>query len=305
MLESITIRNFQRHKKLKVEFNDHITTFTGPTDAGKSAVIRALRWACINVPSGASFIRNGANECRVSIEFDEGQNLIRRRKKKGNDFIPFSITSYSGTTRDFKAVGKGNVPAEVERLLSVSPTNFQSQFDGPFWLSDSGGRISQELNKIVDLSIIDRSLSSIAHAVRKSKSAIDAFESIVNDAKEATSKSQWSVKADKQLRSIEKKQSKIKELKTRKETLIQHRDKIEKIKAFTKNIKEVLQKGKVAVDLGQQLYSLNKKKTKLIAIKKQIETLQARIEETKKQIKSITKELALVKRCPTCGKIYE
>lgn len=55
----LRIQNFQAHKDTTIEF-DRITTIVGgPSDTGKSAVLRALKWVVKNEPKGTSFIRDG------------------------------------------------------------------------------------------------------------------------------------------------------------------------------------------------------------------------------------------------------
>lgn len=39
----LRIQNFQAHKDTTIEF-DRITTIVGPSDTGKSAVLRAFKW---------------------------------------------------------------------------------------------------------------------------------------------------------------------------------------------------------------------------------------------------------------------
>lgn len=54
----LRIQNFQAHKDTTIEF-DRITTIVGPSDIGKSAVLRALKWVAKNEPNGTSFVRDG------------------------------------------------------------------------------------------------------------------------------------------------------------------------------------------------------------------------------------------------------
>lgn len=54
----LRIQNFQAHKDTTIEF-DCITTIVGPSDIGKSAVLRALKWVAKNEPKGTSFVRDG------------------------------------------------------------------------------------------------------------------------------------------------------------------------------------------------------------------------------------------------------
>ena len=70
MIDRVQILNFQRHGELKIVFDEQITTIVGPSDTGKSSVLRAIRWVAFNRPLGDGFIRFGENECVVRLWVD-------------------------------------------------------------------------------------------------------------------------------------------------------------------------------------------------------------------------------------------
>lgn len=41
MIRRIVLRNFQNHRRLRIDLDPRVTTVVGPSDAGKSAVVRA------------------------------------------------------------------------------------------------------------------------------------------------------------------------------------------------------------------------------------------------------------------------
>ena len=159
MIERLRLKNFQRHDKLDVELSPGITAITGPSDVGKSSILRSIRWVAFNRPLGTGFVRHGESVCQAGVRVD-GKSIIRRRDKKQNiykiDGIPLN------------AVGT-DVPEEIDNLLNLGPENFQGQHDPPFWFSLTGGELARELNRIVDLSVIDRSASWLASQVRQVK----------------------------------------------------------------------------------------------------------------------------------------
>lgn len=55
-IKSIEIENFQSHKYSKLDFSERLNVIVGPSDNGKSAIIRALKWVLFNEPKGTDFI---------------------------------------------------------------------------------------------------------------------------------------------------------------------------------------------------------------------------------------------------------
>lgn len=174
MIESITLMRFQRHDKLTVKFDPHLTCLTGDTGAGKSTVIRALMWLSFNRPSGLEMIKHGAAVCSCVLRVD-GRVVRRKRGKRTN--------VYKLDDAVFKAFGQ-NVPEEIATLLNVSDINFQAQLDSPFWLADPAPKVSRELNAVVNLSVIDDTLSNAASSLRQAKAAWEVSEQRLKAASE-------------------------------------------------------------------------------------------------------------------------
>ncbi len=156
MIKQLKLKNFQAHEDLTIDLDPGVTTIVGPSDVGKSAIMRSLKWVACNTPAGADFIRWGTKRCVVSIETDEG-SISRTRSA--------SINKYELDGREFVAFGKA-VPEEVVAALGLEEMNFQGQYDGPFWLGDSAGEVSRQLNRVACLEIIDDSLAKAASLVK-------------------------------------------------------------------------------------------------------------------------------------------
>lgn len=162
-LEKLRIRGFQAHDDLTVEFDPAITTIQGPTDAGKSAILRALRWLAFNRPAGDAFRRARADRTAVDLRVDG--KIISRRKGSGKNI-------YKQDKKVFAAMGN-RVPEEIAAVLNLGDLNFAGQFDPPFWLADSPGEVSRQLNAIIDLGVIDDTLSAVAARLRRAGAAVD------------------------------------------------------------------------------------------------------------------------------------
>lgn len=169
MIEYVAVQNFQAHRKLKIEFDPRITTIVGPSDVGKSAIIRALRWAITNTPSGDSFKSTGTKGTTVTVGVD-GHTV--RRKKGG------STNSYEVDGDASVSFGRG-VPGPVASVFNMAAVCWQGQHDAPFWFGQTGGDVAKRLNAVVNLGVIDTTLAHMLadnHAARvRLKDATEAF----------------------------------------------------------------------------------------------------------------------------------
>lgn len=170
-LESIHIENFQAHKDVQVTFGDRITCITGASDRGKSAILRALIWVMTNRPTGDSFIRYGSDETRVTVCVD-GHTVQRIKGKKRNIYILDDV--------EFKAI-KSDVPDEIASLFNVGENNIQQQFDPIFWFSSTAGEVGRNLNKIVNLDIIDYTLSALQTQSKQIKTEADVLAGLIEE----------------------------------------------------------------------------------------------------------------------------
>lgn len=170
MLERLQIKNFQKHKLLRLTFaGPGVTTITGDNDQGKSTILRALKWVCQNRPNKESVRRRDENDaivpedCVVTLWVD-GHKITRLR---GDDDNLYALDG-----AEYKALGR-EVPEDISNLLNLGSANFQMQLDAPFWFTESGGKISEALNAVVNLSAIDTTLDDLRRRANKAKNIHD------------------------------------------------------------------------------------------------------------------------------------
>lgn len=182
MLEKVTLADFQAHETFTLEFDPQVTTIIGPNDVGKSTVLRALYFLCLNEQTRwDKIVRWGEEECKVLLHVD-GHKIIRRRGK--------SVNSYTLDGKKFVSFG-AKVPDPVAAVLNVSWDNFQRQLDSHFWFGDSGGEVSKRLNEIVDLGQIDRSLSFLSGEGRRATAAVELSTERVTALEESVASLSW------------------------------------------------------------------------------------------------------------------
>jgi len=179
MIEKLTIENFQSHADSSFEFDAGVNVIIGQSDSGKSAVIRALNWVCNNKPSGDDFRSDWGGDTSVSIECD-GRRIVREKKgKTGNSYYQQWLTG-ACEIEEFKAFGN-SVPDELRDHINMTDINWQRQLDSPFLLSNTAGEVAQKLNEIVNLSVIDTSLSNIQARKRDQGQKIREKEAIIEE----------------------------------------------------------------------------------------------------------------------------
>lgn len=140
MIKKVVIENFQSYTKIELApaGNGQLTVITGPSDSGKTAILRALRWLFVNEPQGDDFIRVGATFARVTAEyegFDEGGGVVVRHRTSGG------TNRYIVNGEKLEGFGRGGVPLEVKEITGVRPVkigdlefnlNIAEQLSGPF-----------------------------------------------------------------------------------------------------------------------------------------------------------------------------
>lgn len=160
MIRGVDITNFQAHRRLRVLFRPGVNAIIGPTDRGKSAILRAIRWVVENRPRGDAFRTYGTDRTVVEVRLSTGRSVTR---EKGE---------WNGYTLDggrFAAVG-ADVPAEVAGLFGFSEFNWQGQHDPPFLLSATPGEVARTLNGLVDLECIDGIQQTLQGHQRRARS---------------------------------------------------------------------------------------------------------------------------------------
>jgi exonuclease SbcC len=154
MILSLEIWNYQSHKHTLLDFSKgFLNVIIGLSDAGKSVIIRVLRWVLFNQPLGESFRSNWGGDTQVKLTLDDNQTVERVRKTGFNGYI------LNGNSK-FEAI-KSGVPEEVLAVLNINELNLQQQLDSPFMLSSTSGEVAKMFNKIARLDKIDLSNSNI------------------------------------------------------------------------------------------------------------------------------------------------
>lgn len=168
MLNAIDIVNYQSHKSTSIEFVPGFNVITGTSDAGKSAILRAMLWAINNRPSGEAFkswFAKKDDTVSVSMEFDNDWFTKERTSKN----------KYITETDTYEAL-RSDVPEPISAIHNIVDYNIQTQFQPYFLLQNSSGDRAKMLNELVGLNIIDQVFKKLNGKIQITKSEIKAGE---------------------------------------------------------------------------------------------------------------------------------
>lgn len=301
-IEKVILNNFQSHKNTTIEFDNRLNVIVGPSDSGKTAILRGIRWALYNEPSGDYFIREGETECSVTIIFSDGIKVKRYRSKSKNAYY---LYDNNGEELVFEGFGL-SVPEEIiektgiKKILLDSDLsksiNLSDQLEGPFLLSERGSTRASSIGRLVGVNIIDDALREALRDSRQlsqNKRNIDEnIEKLEKDLLEYDYLTELSIKISNlekvkdEIKDKSKALSKYKELFARLKPLSTEKDEliyfIEKFKGI--DLLDIMVKD-ITINLNQYRYLTKQKKT--------ITALSKDIDENKRTIK-LLKDLHII-----------
>jgi DNA repair protein SbcC/Rad50 len=293
-IKSISLKNFQGHTDSKITLDPNVTALVGESDAGKSSIIRAIKWVTTNRPLGSVFKNYNAtnrNPFSTHLKFDDGTKV--GLDKKTYTINEKEITKF-GTT----------VPYEVEDTIALNDLNIQSQHDKYFLLQDTSGNVARKLNELVNLDIIDSVLKDVNSDIRSSNKETEEFKIKVSNTKDA-------INVFKRLPHVEKL---VSSLESRIDVCDANRDILDTVQSIYTSI--MLNKSKIknidewltiedSVKEIMELFTIRTKaKEDLIFVETSIETIYAYQEKIKLYEHTITAE-SKVKKILDASKIHD
>ncbi|NLM06205.1 MAG: AAA family ATPase [Tissierellia bacterium] len=250
-IKSIRLINFQSHKDNTIELAKGLNVIVGPSDSGKTAIIRAIIWVLFDEPLGDSIIRIGADEATVIITMYDGSYVKKSRKNRAVYEIYDSLT---GKKEEYQG-SKGDVKKKVANILGLrfssdnekDSYNIHDQLSPPFLISEGPAGKAQAIGKLVGIDILDEAVADTRKDIVQKKQAINASlvkkeelqETISNfdyleDEKLLLFKIEENIKVSKSLI------SKLERLKTIQEDFLSTKDAIDTIKKTIENLKQIL-----------------------------------------------------------------
>lgn len=173
MIRSIRIKDFQAHKDTELVFHPGYNVIVGVSGTGKTAILRALRYALTNKAPGTSFIRRpDGTKCEIFVDVD-GISLTRTKGKGINKYsLDDIVWEDFGTKLPELITEKTNIhPIVFDDALEFD-IQLTTQYDPPFILCSPDTAKLKFLNRVSGAYILD-----IVHKdIKKDlKSVVDAL----------------------------------------------------------------------------------------------------------------------------------
>jgi len=274
MIIKVEIENFQSHKNTVLEFVPGTNVVIGESDAGKSAIFRAINWAITNRPLGDGFRSDWGGDTRVAIYTAEGDVIERIKTATRNVYII--------NEKPLTAFGS-EVPEQVSEILRMDEANIQSQMDVPFLLAVSPGEAARLLNKAASIDDIDYTISNLRGEYQKVSNNIKFNEGKLKDYEkqikqydnlpELEEKLERVEEAEKELEKHEQKLVKLTQLVAE---VIRIHTELEK----TKNIQQIAQKFEQILSRYNQYEEQRKRLDKLEQIAQKVKVRQEYLKST-------------------------
>ena len=240
-IKKVELHNFQSHEYTEMEFDRGLNVILGNSDVGKTAILRAIKWALYNEPKGDYFIRQGEKDVSCKVTFSNGVVVERLKTPSKNSYF---LVDASGNEMRFEGFGI-DVPKEITDVTNMYKVsldnsnnktilNISEQLDGPFLLNDQASLRASAIGRLIGVNYVD-----------------DALRTVVRDNKRTNQEIVELIKNKEDLKKQLDEFSYIKEYKEKFEKITQIRNKIKKLKdklELCSKIKENFYKNKFELE---------------------------------------------------------
>ncbi|MDG0949405.1 AAA family ATPase [Bacillus paranthracis] len=165
-INEIFVEGFQSHTNSRFNLGNGLNVITGPSDSGKTSIIRAVRWVAFNEPQGEAFVNESVGQATVTIHMDNGIIISKHRRKGKTSYRIQTDPGDAGSVFE-----KSEVPEEVKQLLGitkqtfgdfVTALNFAFQLEAPFLISETPSSGAKVLGKLAGTEAVDLAVKSVS-----------------------------------------------------------------------------------------------------------------------------------------------
>jgi DNA repair exonuclease SbcCD ATPase subunit len=192
---NLVVKNFQSILDADVPLGP-LTVIVGDNAAGKSALLRAIRYACFN-QTGTDYITHGKDKTTVDLTLFDGDantHLLRWRKKRegGATYDLYELDTngelHPGEQQHFSKLGAAVPPEvsgvlgiaqiEVDKTLTITP-QIHTQGEYAFLIDRPDGQAARALAKMTKLDVVVEAQGLIRGDLRKAKQGLSAEGALI------------------------------------------------------------------------------------------------------------------------------
>ena len=189
-ITEVVLHNYRAYKHEVIPIAKGLNVVWGDGDAGKSALVKGIAWALLNAPQ-SNYINKKIKTAKGNIKsseivyahvtFDTGDIIVRESDSSTPNIYRIGhVDTPKEDWVELKNFGNG-IPEPVQTVINLSDLNLQKQFDSHFLLASKSSDVAKELNKMVNLEIIDSSTTKINKEVALTKKKKEADEFSVKE----------------------------------------------------------------------------------------------------------------------------
>ncbi|MFR3064554.1 AAA family ATPase [Peptoniphilus sp.] len=190
-IKNVELTNFQSHNHTEIEFDRGLNVILGNSDAGKTAILRAIKWALFNEPKGDYFIRQGERDVSVKVTFSNGVVVERSRTPSKNSYY---LIDSEGQEMRFEGFGL-DVPKEITDAIQMYKVsldnsnnkvilNIAEQLDGPFLLNDQASMRASAIGRLIGVNYVDDALRTVVRDNKRINQELESLRASKDDLKE-------------------------------------------------------------------------------------------------------------------------
>lgn len=250
-IKKVELHNFQSHEYTEMEFDRGLNVILGNSDVGKTAILRAIKWALYNEPKGDYFIRQGEKDVSCKVTFSNGVVVERLKTPSKNSYF---LVDASGNEMRFEGFGI-DVPKEITDVTNMYKVsldnsnnktilNIAEQLDGPFLLNDQASLRASAIGRLIGVNYVDDALRTVVRDNKRTNQEIVELIKNKEDLKKQLDEFSYIKEYKEKFEKITKIRNKIKTLKDRLELISKLKENLDKNRIELEDVSNLVEKFK-------------------------------------------------------------
>lgn len=183
MINKLHLCNFQSHENTILEFSPYCNVIVGPSNVGKSSIIRALLFVLYNGLKGNSFVRIGSKYAEVVVNFSEGKEICRKKGRDTNFYVLDGV--------EWKDFGDDNIPKSISLVVNIPEVlidkdkfikiNLSSQLEGSYLFFTPDSFKAKTINRLSNSHVIDSVLRKLLGEIKGDGIRLKSLEGEISE----------------------------------------------------------------------------------------------------------------------------